>query len=218
MSDWKPTRASTQALFLVVLATLILVANASWSQKASLTQEAQTALDDFLNHDCAVGQKHVALDRLIEANRQTFGGIENALRDILLIGDPSDSLDILKEGLARSWAERQAFLAKGKNIGLTDSEVKLLQTETKDVYIDRNLKRHKAQHQHNSIIALAAIRSDAAFAALAEARKTGNAKLQAIIDAAVKRAKSSAVGPGPAEGKSQKKNQEGPIKQKEMMR
>jgi len=211
-------RATTQALILIVVATLIFGVNASWSQKASLTQEAQSALDYFINLDCAVGQKHVALDRLIEANRQTSGDVENALRDILLIGDPSDSLDILKEGLERSWAERQTFLAKGKNIGLTDSEVKQLQTETKDVYIDRNLKRHKAQHQHNSIIALAAIRSDSAYAALAEARKTGNAKLQAIIDAAVKHAKSSAVGPGPAEGKSPKKSQEGQFKRKETTR
>ena len=113
---------------------------------------------------------------------------------------------------------RQAFLAKGRNLGLTDSEVKQLQAETKDDYIERNLKRHNAKHQHNSIIALAAIRSDSAYAALAEARKTGNAKLQTIIDAAVKHAKSFAVDPTPTEGKSPKKSQEGPIKQKEMMR
>lgn len=210
--------ATTQALILVVLATLILAVNASWSQKATLTPEAQSALDYFLNQDCAVGQKHVALDRLIEANRQTSGDVEKALRNILLIGDPSDSLDHLKEGLERNWAERQAFLAKGKNLGLTDSEVKRLQAETLDAYKDRNLKRHNARHQQNSVIALAAIRSDTAYASLAEARKTGNAKLQAIIDAAVKHAKSSAVGPAPAERKSPKKSQEGPIKQKEMMR
>ena len=211
-------RATTQALILVVLVTLIFGVNPSWSQKASLTQEAQSALDYFLNQDCAVGQKYVALDRLIEANLQTSGDVENALREILLIGVPPDSLDHLKEGLERNWSERQAFLAKGENIGLTDSEVKRLQAETKDVYIDRNLKRHKAKHQHNSIIALAAIRSETALVILAEARKTGNAKLQTIIDAAVKHAKSSAVGPAPAEGKSQKKNQEGPIKRKETIR
>ena len=211
-------RATTRALILIALATLIFGVNTSWSQKASLTQEAQSALDYFLNQDCAVGQKHVALDRLIEANRQTSGDVENALRDILLIGVPSYSLDHLKEGLEWNWSERQAFLAKGRNLGLTDSEVKQLQAETKDDYIERNLKRHNAKHQHNSVIALAAIRSDTAHAALAEARKTGNVKLQTIIDAAVKNANSPAVGPAPSEGKNQKKNQEGPIKQKEMMR
>ena len=185
---------------MIVLAMGILGVNISWGQKPSLTQKAQFALDYFLNQDCAVGEKHSALDLLIEANSQASGGIESALRDLLLLGPPSEYLSHLKEGLERNWADRQAFLAKGKNLGLTDIEVKQLQAEPKDVYVDRNLMRYKASRRRGAIIGLTAIGSDTAHAALAGARRAGDAKTQAVIDAAMKNPNSSAVKPMPRRG------------------
>jgi hypothetical protein len=192
--------AAAQAMAMVVVTMLILGVNTSWGQKLNLTQEAQAALDYFLNQDCAVGEKHPAVDRLIEANRQTSGGIESALRDILLVGPSADSLNHLREEAERNWTERQAFLAKGKNLGLTDIEVKRLRAEPKDAYVDHHLKRYKERQQLGAIIGLAAIGSDTAHAALTEARKTGDAETQAVIDAAVKHPRSSAVNSMPRKG------------------
>lgn len=172
------------------LAMFFFGTHSSWAQKAPLTQEAQSALDYFLNRDCGIGEQRSALDRLLDVNRQFSGAIENALRDILLNDAFSYSVVHIKEGLTRNWDDRRAFLAKGKHTGLTDPEVKQLIVETKDAYVERNLSLYKAKRQHNAILALVAIGSDTAFATLSDARNTGDAALQSIIDASLKRAKS----------------------------
>lgn len=166
--------------YLIALA-ISQIAAPSWAQQATLSAQAQTALDHYLKVECTVGETRQTLTELLQFKPE----IESTLIGILRNGPDKNTLEKYRRVREDQWTRRESFLKRHPPRDLSQEDVKILGGMTKESYVKGGLARLRRTYRNKAAVALVEIRSADARKALKEVSANDEALLTVIRGAEV---------------------------------
>lgn len=154
----------------------------SWAQveRTEIPQEAQAALQYFLDVDCEVDAGSEPLDRLLKYKDV----LQARLITLLKEGPDASALASFEPTLEQRWAQRQAFLGQEPELGLKEEELQLATGVTKEQYLRQGRQQFIRKYREKAAVALAAIGTPEARKVLEEVRLQADEGLRAVIQSA----------------------------------
>ena len=113
------------ASVLLGVATLDLRAQV---RTAAISAEGLAALQYFLDVDCEIGGRTQAVDQLLKFKIE----LEPRLITLLKEGPDQEALAEMQRGLEQRWSQREAFLRQDPQIGLTEEQLRVAKSLTKE--------------------------------------------------------------------------------------
>ncbi len=168
------------ASVLLGVATLDLRAQV---RTAAISAEGLAALQYFLDVDCEIGGRTQAVDQLLKFKIE----LEPRLITLLKEGPDQEALAEMQRGLEQRWSQREAFLRQDPQIGLTEEQLRVAKSLTKEAYINQGREQFIRKYRQKAAIGLAAIGSPEALKTLREVSAKGDEDLREVIRAATAR-------------------------------
>jgi hypothetical protein len=142
-------RLRTNFLTLVLLAGT-LVGPGVRAQETAPSDEALSALHQFLMVDCEVGDESSVMTDLV----QHAAALEPELGRLLLEGPDEQSLLAMTAGLEHEWARRTAFLDEVSQPGLDDETLQALLAVSREAFVEQGLRDFVLSTREKAIVGL----------------------------------------------------------------
>ncbi len=161
-------RRMISALAMAGLAALTM---AGWAALATASvagdgperdRETETVWENFINHDCEVGEEGVALAAVLE-RKEMF---EPRLIEVLRDGPGSEETERARLEAEGQWQILERYLNSRKVTGLSLSSETALRSLKQETFIEREVAVFILKQRENAAIALAAIGSERSMQAL----------------------------------------------------
>ena len=172
-------RRQIAALAMVALATLAMVGWAAGDEPV-WNRETQTVWENFINHDCEVGEEGVALAAVLE-RKEMF---EPRLIEVLRDGPGPEEAELARLEAEGQWQILERYLDSRKVTGLSLSSETALRALKQETFVEREVAVFILKQRENAAIALAAIGSERSMQALREVAVSDEG-LRAVIVGAV---------------------------------
>jgi hypothetical protein len=176
----RTARAILIASILVGAATLDLRGQA---RSTAISAESLSALQYFLDVDCEIDGRTRAVEQLLKYKIE----LEPRLVTLLKEGPDQQALAEMQRGLEQRWSQREAFLRQDPKMGLTEEQLRLAKSVTKEAYINQGREQFVRKYRQKAAIGLAAIGSPEALKTLREVSAKADEDLREVIRAATAR-------------------------------
>ncbi len=182
-------RRQIAALATVGMFALVTLTMAGWAALATASvagdgpewdREAQTVWENFINHDCEVGEEGVALAAVLE-RKELF---EPRLIEVLRDGPGEEELELARLEAEGQWQILERYLNSRKVTGLSLSSETALRSLKQETFVEREVAVFILKQRENAAIALAAIGTPRSMQALRAVALTDE-NLRVVIVGAV---------------------------------
>ncbi len=176
-------RRTARAFFLASILLGAVTLDLRGQAPTAISAESLAALRYFLDVDCEINGRTVAVEQLLRYRAE----LEPRLITLLREGPDPEALAEMQRGLEQRWSQREAFLRQDPKIGLTEEQMRLAKSVSKEAYINQGREQFIRKYRQKAAIGLAAIGSPEALKALREASAKADEDLRAVIRAAIAR-------------------------------
>jgi len=139
------------------------------------------ALARYLGVDCELGERGAALGAVVRQR----DAVEPRLIELLRSGPDAGLMLEVEASLAASWERRRAFLSRRRDDAFSPSDLDLVLDQSREEYLEAGRARFAAVFRERTIVALAALRSDGATAALTGYAEEADDEERAAVERAL---------------------------------